>query len=255
MDVGLQALGAGSGAERTVIDAVAAAAERAGFAALWIGEQEQAGTASLDPFVTASFAAAATTGIQLIPRVDSLGERDPVDMAKQIASLERLCGGRLAVAVTAGDSAERSVEYTTAMRTLWRDDIASFRGEFVQFDDVRSDPKPLRRAVPVVFGGVSQADLERAAHWADGWHGHDMADVEEAATYTSTLRRLTRTVGRDPGDLRISVALRDPQPGDVQRLADAGVDEMVLVADPPGDPIAAEAWVGDLARQWMLVLH
>jgi hypothetical protein len=53
----------------------------------------------------------------------------------------------------------------------------------------------------------------------------------------------------------MAVSLRNPQPGDVSRLADAGVEEMVLVASPPGDPIAAEAWVANLARQWMWVLN
>ena len=66
---------------------------------------------------------------------------------------------------------------------------------------------------------------------------------------------LCRAAGREPGDLRVAVSLRNPQPGDVSRLADAGVEEMVLVASPPGDPIAAEAWVANLARQWMWVLN
>jgi hypothetical protein len=63
---------------------------------------------------------------------------------------------------------------------------------------------------------------------------------------------LCRTNRRDPQDLRLAVALRDPAPTDLARLADVGIDELVLVASPPDDPIRAEAWVGDLARQWLL---
>ncbi|CAJ1584441.1 TIGR03619 family F420-dependent LLM class oxidoreductase [[Mycobacterium] wendilense] len=289
MDVGLHALGVGSGAERTVIDAVAAAAERAGFSTLWSGERVvmvdefasrypysddgvgpvPVDTDWLDPFITLSFAAAATTRIGLATGVLVLPEHNPVAIAKRAASLDKLCAGRLALGVGFGwvreefdaigvpfaRRAARTAEYVAAMRELWRSDVASFDGEFVQFHDVRVNPKPRNRTLPIVLGGNSESALEQAAQWADGWYGFALADVEEAAAAASALRARLRAAGREPGDLRLCASLRAPMPGDARRLADAGFDEMVLVASPPFDPIAAEAWVGELAGQWIGPRH
>ncbi len=285
--LGLHGLGIAAGAQRTVIDAVAAAAERSGFATLWVGEHVVMVDESdshypysddgqiaispdadwLDPLITLSFAAAATNRIELATGVLLLPEHNPVIAAKQTASLDRMTGGRLSLGVGVGWSKEeyealgipfegrgrRLAEYVAAMRTLWRDDVASFSGEFVSFDRVRVNPKPHGRSIPIVLGGNSDAALRRVAQWGDGWYGFNLADVEEAASRASKLRSLCREVGRDPADLRVAVSLQDPVPADVVRLADAGIDELVLVAGPPADPIAAEAWISDLAGQWIRV--
>ncbi|ORV91885.1 LLM class F420-dependent oxidoreductase [Mycolicibacterium iranicum] len=287
MRLGLHGLGIAAGAQRTVIDAVAATAERCGFATLWVGEHVvmvdesdshypysddgriaiSADVDWLDPLITLSFAAAATNRIELATGVLLLPEHNPVIMAKQAASLDRMTGGRLSLGVGVGWSKEeydalgvpfegrgrRLTEYVAAMRTLWRDDVASFSGEFVSFDRVRVNPKPHGRSIPVVLGGNSDAALRRVAEWGDGWYGFNLADVEEAALRASKLRSLCREVGRDPTDLRLAVSLQDPVPADATRLADAGIDELVLVAGPPADPIAAEAWISDLAGKWMRV--
>ncbi|WP_024448943.1 LLM class F420-dependent oxidoreductase [Mycolicibacterium iranicum] len=287
MRLGLHGLGIAAGAQRTVIDAVAATAERCGFATLWVGEHVvmvdesdshypysddgriaiSADVDWLDPLITLSFAAAATNRIELATGVLLLPEHNPVIMAKQAASLDRMTGGRLSLGVGVGWSKEeydalgvpfegrgrRLAEYVAAMRTLWRDDVASFSGEFVSFDRVRVNPKPHGRSIPVVLGGNSDAALRRVAEWGDGWYGFNLADVEEAAFRASKLRSLCREVGRDPTDLRLAVSLQDPVPADATRLADAGIDELVLVAGPPADPIAAEAWISDLAGKWMRV--
>lgn len=148
--------------------------------------------------------------------------------------------------------AARTAEYVAAIRTLWSDDAASFTGEFVSFDHIRVRPKPHHSVVPVICGGNSDAALRRVAAWGDGWYGFNLADVEEAATKISLLRRECREAGRDMGELRLSVALREPVRADLGTLADVGVDELVLVASPPADPIAAEAWVEGLAREWLI---
>ncbi len=273
-----------------MIDAVALAAEDAGFATLWVGEhvvmvdQSEStypysedgniavpATADwLDPLIALSFAAAATSSIDLATGVLLLPEHNPVLIAKQAASLDKLSGGRLTLGVGIGWSREefealgvpfarrgaRTAEYVEAMRTLWRDDVASFHGDFVDFDNIRVNPKPLRhRQIPVIVGGNSDSALRRVATWGDGWYGFNLADVEEAAQCASTVRRLCREAVRDPGDLRLAVALVDPQLGDVAKLADIGIDELVLVASPPEEPDAARAWVLDLAEQWVSVLR
>ena len=180
MRLGLHALGIGTGATRPVIDAVAIDAEKSGFATLWSGEHvvmvdrsasrypysddgqiAVPATADwIDPLIGLSFAAAVTTSIGIGTGVLLLPEHNPVVVAKQAATLDILSGGRLTLGVGIGWSSEefdalgipferraaRTAEYVAAMRTLWRDDVASFDGEFVRFDSVRVNPKPVATA-------------------------------------------------------------------------------------------------------------
>src|SRR6478735_6945080 len=238
MRLGLHALGIGAGATRAVIDAVAAAAERGGFATLWSGEHVvrvdrpasrypysddgqiavPAAADWIDPMIGLSFAAAATSTIGIATGVLLLPEHNPVLVAKQAATLDTLSGGRFTLGIGVGWSREefdalgvpferraaRTAEYVAAMRTLWRDDVASFDGEFVRFDSVRVNPKPVADSgIPIVLGGNSDA------------------------------------------------ALRDLKVGDVRTLADHGVDELVVVDGPPDDADAAADWVSALADKWM----
>ena len=285
MDLGLHALGVGAGARREVIDAVARAAEASGFATLWSGEHVVMVDRSqsrypysddgqiavpaeadwLDPLVGLSFAAAVTQRIGIATGVLLVPEHNPVLLAKQAASLDVLCGGRLTLGVGVGWSREefealgvpfehrgkRATEYVAAMRTLWREDVASFRGEFVSFESVRVNPKPVRdRRIPVVLGGNSDAALRRVAAWGDGWYGFNLAGLEAARERVATLAELCREAGRDPGELRIAVALEAGELEDVRALAELGVDELVLVVGPPEDPGEAEGWAAALASRW-----
>lgn len=283
MKLGLHALGIGTGANREVIDEVARAAEQAGFATLWSGEHVVMVDQSrsrypysddghiavpaeadwIDPMIGLSFAAAATSTIRLATGVLLLPEHNPVLIAKQAATLDTLSGGRLTLGVGIGWSqdefdalgvpfarrAARTAEYVAAMRTLWRDDVASFRGEFVNFDAIRVNPKPARgRAIPVVVGGNSEPALRRAATWGDGWYGFNLDGPDAVAERMTLLQRLCDETGRDRSQVRVAVALRDLQPSDVPRLADLGVDELVVVDSPPADPGAAADWVSGLAE-------
>jgi probable F420-dependent oxidoreductase len=266
--LGLHAIGIGSGARRAVIDAVAVAAEVRGFATLWAGEHVVMVDRSesrypysrdgqiavpaeadwLDPLVGLSFAAAATRRIGLGTGVVLLPEHNPLLLAKQVASLDALCGGRLTLGVGVGWSREefdaigvpfaqrgkRAVEYLAAMRALWREDVASFAGEFVSFSRVRVNPKPVRnRRVPVVFGGNSDAALRRVATVGDGWYGFNLCGVDAVRERMARLNELCREAGRDRADVRVAVAMESPQPDDLPGLTDAGVSELVLVEAPP----------------------
>jgi probable F420-dependent oxidoreductase len=286
MRLGLHALGIGSGARRDVIDAVASAAEQAGFATLWSGEHVvmvdqsasrypysadgqiavPAAADWLDPMIGLSFAAAATSSIGIATGVLLLPEHNPVLVAKQAATLDRLSGGRFTLGIGVGWSREefdalgvpfarraaRTAEYVEAMRTLWRDDVASFHGDFVGFDSVRVNPKPFRGGgIPIVLGGNSDAALRRVADWGDGWYGFNVDGPAEVATHVAKIRAGCDERGRDWTALGLAVALRDPQQSDVAALADLGVDELVLVSGPPDDAGAAVDWVGELAAQWL----
>jgi probable F420-dependent oxidoreductase len=287
MRLGLHALGIGTGARRAVIDAVAVAAENSGFATLWAGEHvvmvdrpesrypyahdgkiAVSATADwIDPLIGLSFAAAATSTIGLATGVLLLPEQNPVLVAKQAATLDTLSGGRLTLGVGIGWSREefdalgvpferratRTAEYVAAMRRLWRDDVASFDGEFVQFDSVRVNPKPVANSrIPIVLGGNSDAALRRVVAWGDGWYGFNLDGVDEVAERLEFLRGLCADSGRDRAELQLAVALRDLRVADVRALASLGVDELVVVDGPPADAVAAAEWVSALADKWRI---
>lgn len=285
MRFGLHALGIGVGARRPVVEAVAGAAERAGFETLWAGEHVvmvdrpasrypynesreipvPADADWLDPFVCLSFAAAATERIALATGILLLPEHNPVLVAKQAASLDAMSDGRLTLGVGIGWSreefealgvpfagrAERTVEYVRAIREVWRADAASFSGRFVQFDRIRVYPKPVReRRLPVVFGGNSDAALGRVAAEGDGWYGFNLAGLEAVRERTAFLREQCLRADRDPRSLSVAVAIVGCEPDDVDELERLGVTELVLVEAPPSDPGQAAAWVRALARRW-----
>ncbi len=149
----------------------------------------------------------------------------------------------------------RTAEYVAAMRTLWREDVASFDGTFAGFDSIRVNPKPARdRRIPVVVGGNSDPALRRVAAWADGWYGFNLDGAAMARERVAALERLCAAAGRDRAELRLSVALRDPTVADAGALAESGVDELVLVAAPPDRADDAAGWVSALADQWVSAL-
>jgi probable F420-dependent oxidoreductase len=283
--LGLHALGIGAGADRAVIDSVAVAAERGGFATLWSGEHvvmvdrsasrypysgdgkiAVRSTADwIDPMVGLSFAAAATSTIDIATGVLLLPEHNPLILAKQAATLDTLSGGRLSLGIGIGWSreefdalgvpferrADRTAEYVAAMRTIWGAQLASFDGEFVAFDSVRVNPKPFGgRQIPIYLGGNSDAALRRAAAWGDGWYGFNLDDLAHVRERIACLDLLCDEVGRHRSELRLAVALRGPVPDDVEALAGLGVDELVLVDGPPDDPAAAADWVAAMADRW-----
>jgi probable F420-dependent oxidoreductase len=285
MRIGLHALGIGAGAQRAVIDAVVTTAEDHGFSTLWAGEHVVMVDSSssrypytadgriavpaaadwLDPLICLSFAAAATSTIRIATGVLLLPEHNPVVVAKKAATLDVLSGGRFVLGVGVGWSSEefaalgipfarraaRTKEYVAAMRTLWHNDVASFGGDFVRFDAIRVNPKPLDgKAIPIVLGGNSDAALRRVARWGDGWYGFNLDGAGEAAQRVRYLRACCDDAGRDIADLHVAVALRDPDPADLAELAEAGIDELVIVEEPPSGPQEAATWVTALADRW-----
>src|SRR6202162_2183699 len=175
MKIGLLTAGIGKAAHPRTLRAIAEHAERLGFGTLWAPEhvvlfdryteskypysQDGAFAAPstidwMDPFVALTYVAAHTTKIRLATGICLVPEHNPLVLAKVIASLDYLSGGRFALGVGIGWSAEefaalsipferraqRTCEYIEAMRKLWTDSTSSYRGEFVSFDEVRSFP-------------------------------------------------------------------------------------------------------------------
>ncbi len=148
------------------------------------------------------------------------------------------------------ETSETDREFVEVLRTLWSEDVSSFDGEFLRFEEVRSYPKPVRdRRVPIVLGGNSDGALERVAEYGDGWYGFNLP-VGEVADRLEALHDCCRRRDRDPDSVEVAVSLRDGTPEDASRLAALGVSELVLVAAPPEEPGHAASWVGELADRW-----
>jgi probable F420-dependent oxidoreductase len=286
MRIGLAAIGIGPGAQPGVLHAVARGAETAGFASLWAGEHVvlvdrptsrypyaedgrlavAADADWLDPLVALSVAAGLTATIRLATGVLLLPEHNPVLVAKQAASLDRLSGGRLTLGVGIGWSAEefaalgvpferraaRTADYVAAMRHLWGDEVATYHGAFVRFDAVRCYPKPVREhGIPVLVGGNSDAALTRAARWGDGWYGFNLS-LSETAERIDTLRHICAQAGRDPASLDVVIApfTKPADPIQLPAFAALGVAELVIVGEPPSNADDASAWIREIGQRW-----
>jgi len=287
MKVGLFALGIGTGARPGAIAKTAEAAERHGLATLWVGEHvvlfdrqdskypyaesgefPLPGDADwLDPFVTLTYAAAVTKTIRLATGICLVPEHNPVVLAKEVASLDRLSGGRFALGVGIGWSAEefaalgipferranRTREYIEAMRGLWSDYSSTFHGEFVNFDAVKSFPKPVRGGkLPIIFGGESMPALKRSAEIGVGWFGFNVGP-DDAAPLAGKLRAMIKANGRAASEVEIIVCpyTRKITAGDLPKYATAGVDELVILSSPPEDESQIGGWIERLARDWV----
>ena len=200
----------------------------------------------MDPIVALTFLAARTSTISLCTGVLILPQRHPVQLAKELASLDVLSGGRLTAGVGVGyvepelralgvepaSRARRAEEYLAVLRCLWCDKPPRFSGEFVSLGEVDAYPRPTRATgIPIVMGGNSQAGIRRAASLADGWYGFQLSS-QDAADSVSTLRKTLVDVGRNQASVEVTITPDQPLNGDlVHEYAAAGVDRLVVIAE------------------------
>lgn len=207
---------------------------------------------TLDPWVALAMAAAVTERIELATAVALPTESDPITLAKTIASLDHLSGGRVLLGAGFGWNTDeltdhgvpankrRTVlrEYLEGMRALWRDDEAEYAGEFLSFGPSWAWPKPVRRDVPVLIGaGGTEKTFRWIAKSADGWI--TTPGETDITDRLALLQQIWTEAGRE-GAPRV-VAL-DIKP-DAQRLADwaaAGVTDVLYgLPDKPEDQVRA----------------
>lgn len=238
-------------ADPAVAKRIAQLAEELGYDSLWAGEHvvlpkpwvspSPMGPDEpiLDPLLALTHVAAHTHDIRLGTGVIILPQRNPVVLAKQLASLDVLSGGRLifglgvgylepelaAIGVQPAKRAERALEYLAAMRSLWYDERPAFHGSYVDFEGVDAHPRPLQRPIPVVMGGHSKAAHRRAAEHADGWYGF-MLRLDETKRQ---LEELAQTGARPHISVTPGHRL-DPQI--VRDYAEMGVDRLIVMPRP-----------------------
>jgi probable F420-dependent oxidoreductase len=240
---------------------LARALEERGFESLWYGEHSHIPCARttpyppggempapyrrmLDPYLSLMTAANATSTLRLGTGIALLMERDIFSQAKTIATLDHLSGGRVMIGTGVGWNREEFEnicphpfdkryavlrETVEATRRLWRDEQASFHGDYVRFDAVWQDPKPLQPGGPKIFLGVmGPLGRQHAARWADGWYPVDVA-LQDVAKELSAFREMVRRADRDPADVEINLQIMDTQNLDkLKHYRDLGVERATI---------------------------
>jgi probable F420-dependent oxidoreductase len=243
-------------------DELARAAEERGFESFWVGEHTHIPAARqtpypggeplpkpyyhmADPCVSLMAAASATRTIKLGTGICLVVEHDPIVLAKSVATLDWLSGGRVLFGIGGGWNREEMEHHGTpfakrwrvlrervlAMKALWTQEEASFHGEFVNFDRAISFPKPVQRPhPPILFGGATDQGRARVVDYCDGWIPIDVL-LDDLPAAIADLRRKAEAAGRRPDDLSVSVfAFKPPTPDAVKRMEDMGVGRVTLVA-------------------------
>jgi probable F420-dependent oxidoreductase len=183
-------------------DELARACEERGFESVWFPEHTHIPTSRRSPwpvggelprdywhthdlFVSLMAAAAATRTIKIGSGICLVIERDPIVMAKEVASVDQLSSGRLLFGIGGGWNAEEMAHHGTpfqrrwkvlrerieAMKAIWSQEAAEYHGEFVNFDPIWCAPKPLQKPhPPILLGTLSSQGLQRVVRYCDGWH-------------------------------------------------------------------------------------
>ena len=239
-------------------------AEQAGFESLWVGDHVvlpagpdddtpgHVGDSRLEALITLTYLAAYTTTALLGTAVIVVPQRQPLVLARQLASLDVLSGGRLifgigvgwlegelrALGVPMSERGARTDDYLAAMRAIWTGQPASHDGPYASFTNLVARPGPVQRPhPPIVVGGHSPGAYRRAIQQADGWAGWNLG-LEGTADALAALRAAARRYPRPArlGALEISVGVPGPLERDAaRRYADLSVHRIVLLpGDTPG---------------------
>ena len=198
-----------------------------------------------DPFVALTAAAAVTTDLKLGTGICLVIERDPIMLAKEVASVDRLSGGRFIFGIGGGWNREEMANHGTrfrsrwrllrerilAMKEIWTQEEAEFHGEFVNFDKMWAYPKPVQRPhPPILMGGDGATTFDRVVEFCDGWMPISGRSSEGTSLQEKIvlLRRQAEEAGRDPASINITTFGARPEPDAIARLKAAGVDRAIF---------------------------
>lgn len=262
------------------IQAVAEKAEALGYAALWVQERlirplkprapypMGDGTIPpqysnvMDPIATLTIAAAVTSRIKLGTSVIVYAYHSPVDMAKRIASLDVLSGGRVIFGIGLGwnvdeyvvsglpykHTGQRMDEYIACVKALWRADPVEFDGQFYQVPSSEFGPKPVQKPhPPILVAAFTPPGLKRAVALGDGWHPIAVIPWDQMAQGIQAVKARAKEAGKDPDKMEIPARCfpvvtpeaqgRDRQPfvgsmrqikEDARKAAEVGITELVI---------------------------
>ena len=241
-------------------------AEAVGFESLWGGEHviipdeiyskypytedgkipAEPDTPIPDPLIWLAFAAAAAPTLRLGTCILIVPQRNPLVLAKELATLDQLSGGRVELGLGVGWLKEefealgvpwerrgaRNDEYIEAMRALWQGPHAEFHGDFVDFPPVTCSPRPVNGSIPIVVGGDTERAIARAGKIADGYFPGE-GNIDRLKELITRVKHSTESNDRDPNSIKISAIfgtqMMNPEAG-VEEMRNAGVDRIMVPA-------------------------
>ena len=198
----------------------------------------------MDPFVTLAAAAAATTRLKVATGICLIVQRDPIQTAKEVASLDQISGGRFLFGIGAGWNAEEMRDHNTefktrfglmqerveAMKVIWTKSKPEYTGRFVKFPPMMTWPKPVQKPhPPVIVGGAFPFGARRALAYGDGWLPHARRPAYgEVLGMLPEFRKMAAEVGRAPETVPITVFGVAEDADLIKRYRDAGVARIIF---------------------------
>ncbi|MDH3663711.1 MAG: LLM class F420-dependent oxidoreductase [Alphaproteobacteria bacterium] len=260
------------------IDELARALEERGFESLFLPEHTHIPTSrrspwpggpelplhyksTLDPFVALATAAAVTKKLRVGTGICLLTQRDPIVTAKEVATLDLVSGGRVEFGIGAGWNAEEMENHGTvfedrfkvmvdrakAMQAIWTADEAAYQGDFVQFDNIWSWPKPVQKPhPPILLGGETKYTLRRVVDFCDGWFPRPRG-FQDPEARMAEFRRIADEAGRDFNTLSTTLFGAEPDADHLKNCEDAGVDRALFQLPSEGRDVVLPL-LDDLAR-------
>lgn len=242
---------------------LAPAVEDRGFESLWVAEHSHIPASreskwpggaelpkhywhTMDPFIALTVAAAATRKLLVATGICLLIQRDTIQTAKQVASLDLASGGRFIFGIGAGwnreEMADHGTDFSTrwtllrekveAMKAIWTQDEAEYHGSMVDFGPMWAWPRPVQKPhPPIILGGSGPKILERVVRYADGW----MPNRGDVIERIPELQELARAAGRSPIPV---TCYPQPDAAEIERLAAAGVERLIYYVPPDGRDMA-----------------
>jgi len=246
---------------------LACALEQRGFESLWAPEHSHIPVSRLspfpnggdlpkqyydvmDPFITLTAAASVTTTLKLGTGVCLVQQRDPIQTAKLVASIDQVSGGRFLFGVGSGWNAEEMADHGTpfksrhkiarerieAMKAIWTQDKAEYHGEFVNFDPMMAWPKPVQKPYPpVIVGGAFPYGARRAIRYGDGWVPHaSRPEYGDVSDFLPQFHQMANEAGRDMASLPITMFRVVEELEKLRHYREIGIARVVITVPSAG---------------------
>jgi probable F420-dependent oxidoreductase len=218
----------------------------------------------MDPFVTLTAAACATKRLKIATGICLVIQRDTIQTAKLVASLDQVSGGRFLFGIGGGWNQEEIENHGTdfatrmqkmreqieAMKAIWSENKAEYHGDIVDFPTMMTWPKPVQKPhPPVILGGAFPWAARRAVRYGDGWYPNAAAGNPEE--YMPAFRKMAQEAGRDPASLSVTLGGAPEDADKLKRFRDLGAARVnvTLMSEKPDAILPVlDRWAG-LMRQ------
>jgi len=214
----------------------------------------------MDPFVTLTAAAGATKKLKLATGITLVIQRDTIQTAKLVASIDQVSGGRFLFGIGGGWNQEEIENHGTvfatrmqkmreqieAMKAIWTEETPQYHGDIVRFDTIQSWPKPTQKPhPPVILGGAFPWAARRAVRYGDGWYPNASSGKPEE--YVPAFRKMAQEAGRDPKSLSLRLGGAPDDLDKLKRFRDMEIDAVNFgLMSEPRDKILPilDHWAG-----------